>query len=108
MAREKCSVVIAGQFMGASNNALSRIGSAGVIDMVMGTAYELRIPPPFEDAVKSMEREIMRLICSRRPGCARIALIRHSAARTDCGHGFFGSHRICAAIGSATECAVRG
>jgi RNA polymerase sigma-70 factor (ECF subfamily) len=48
--------------MGASNNALSRIGSAGVIDMVMGTAYELRIPPPFEDAVKSMEREIMRFL----------------------------------------------
>lgn len=28
----------------------------------MGTAYELRLPPPFEDAVRSMEREIMRFL----------------------------------------------
>ena len=29
---------------------------------LMGKAFELRIPPPFEDAVKSMEREIMRFL----------------------------------------------
>ena len=40
----------------------SRIGLSGVIDIVMGKAYELRIPPPFEVAVKSMEREIMRFL----------------------------------------------
>lgn len=28
----------------------------------MGRAYELRIPPPFDEAVKSMEREIMRFL----------------------------------------------
>ena len=40
----------------------SRIGSSGVIDIVMGRTYELRIPPPFDVAVKSMEREIMRFL----------------------------------------------
>lgn len=40
----------------------SRIDSSGVIDIVMGRAYELRIPPPFDEAVKSMEREIMRFL----------------------------------------------
>src|ERR1035437_6719593 len=40
----------------------SRIGSSGVIDIVMGRAYEIGIPPPFEEAVKSMEREIMRFL----------------------------------------------
>lgn len=40
----------------------SRIGLRGVIDIVMGKVYELRIPPPFEVAVKSMEREIMRFL----------------------------------------------
>ena len=40
----------------------SRIGLRGVIDIVMGKAYELRILPPFEVAVKSMEREIMRFL----------------------------------------------
>src|SRR5437667_11799320 len=29
---------------------------------LMGRAYELRIPPPFDQAVKSMEREIMRFL----------------------------------------------
>ena len=28
----------------------------------MASAYELRIPPPFDEAVKSMEREIMRFL----------------------------------------------
>src|SRR5438552_2641853 len=28
----------------------------------MGRGYELRIPPPFDQAVKSMEREIMRFL----------------------------------------------
>ena len=40
----------------------SRIGLSGVIDIVMGRTYELRIPPPFDVAVKSMEREIMRFL----------------------------------------------
>ena len=40
----------------------SRIGLSGVIDSVMGRTYELRIPPPFDVAVKSMEREIMRFL----------------------------------------------
>src|ERR1700687_1940091 len=40
----------------------SRIGLGGVIDIVMGRAYELRIPPPFDEAIKSMEREIMRFL----------------------------------------------
>src|SRR5208337_3810247 len=40
----------------------SRIGSSGVIDIAVGRAYEIGIPPPFEDAVKSMEREIMRFL----------------------------------------------
>ncbi len=40
----------------------SRIDLSGVIDIVMGRAYELRIPPPFDEAVRSMEREIMRFL----------------------------------------------
>ncbi|MGB8412032.1 MAG: RNA polymerase sigma factor [Candidatus Binatus sp.] len=40
----------------------SRIGSSGVIDIVMGRAHGIGIPPPFEAAVKSMEREIMRFL----------------------------------------------
>src|SRR5882672_12105192 len=40
----------------------SRIGLSGVIDSVMCRTYELRIPPPFDVAVKSMEREIMRFL----------------------------------------------
>src|ERR1039457_6416384 len=40
----------------------SRIGSRGGIGIVIGRAYEMGIPPPFEEAVKSMEREIMRFL----------------------------------------------
>src|SRR5208337_4324257 len=40
----------------------SRIGSSGVIDIVMGRVNEIGIPPPFEAAVRSMEREIMRFL----------------------------------------------
>src|SRR3954468_20461207 len=44
----------------SAQNSRTRLN--GVIDTVMKAVEKLKLPPPFDDAVRSMEREIMRYL----------------------------------------------